>query len=81
MGIRKVTNLQRSSKKNWAHICARSGKAVKLFGNERTDSHIPGLKGESLFLDLAVFFLSTKRRCTNSHKQIGVIKVRLCELV
>ena len=29
MGIQKVTNLQRSSKKNWAHICARRGKAVK----------------------------------------------------
>jgi len=30
MDIRKVINRQRSSKKNWAHICARSGKAVNV---------------------------------------------------
>ena len=30
---------------------------LNLFGIDCTDSHIPGLKGESLFLDLVVFGL------------------------
>jgi hypothetical protein len=38
------------------------GWCLKYFGSKFTDSRIPGLKGESLFLYLD-FFLSVCKRC------------------
>jgi hypothetical protein len=38
------------------------GPCLNFFGTKRTHSHVPGLKGEALFLDLHFFFVSADRR-------------------
>jgi hypothetical protein len=55
-------------KRNHTSRCLKSHVSVSHFGTKHTHSHIPGLKGEALYLKLQSFFgVSADRRCVKIH--------------